>query len=85
MSRLGSGQDNDEKLKKALRSIEAKVLLMPCSHDQYFRPGPNEHDLRYLQHGKLVVIESVWGHIVGGGANPEDIQFMDRHIGEFLA
>lgn len=84
LSQLGGGQGDDGKLKEALESIEAEVLLMPCSHDQYFRPGPNEHDLKYLKRGRLAVIKSVWGHVAGGGGNMEDVLFMDREIGKFL-
>jgi homoserine acetyltransferase len=84
LSQLGGGKGNDEKVKEALESIQAKVLLMPCSHDQYFRPGPNKNDLNYLKHGRLAVIESIWGHIAGGGANEQDTLFMDKQIGEFM-
>lgn len=84
LSQLGGGQGDDGKLKEALDSIEAEVLLMPCSHDQYFRPGPNEQDLKYLKRGKLAVIESVWGHVAGGGGNMEDVLFMDKEIRKVL-
>jgi homoserine acetyltransferase len=85
LSQLGGRQGNDEKLKEALGSIQARVLLMPCWSDQYFRPGANEEEVKYLKHGKLAVIKSVWGHIAGGGGNPEDVTFMNREIEEFMA
>ena len=40
--------------------------------------------MKYLKHGKLVVIETIWGHLAGGGANAEDTDFMDKQIAEFL-
>lgn len=84
-SKPGGGLGDEDHLREALESIDAEVLLMPCSHDQYFRPGPNKNDMKNLKHGKLAVIESIWGHIAGGGANPEDVFFMDRQIRKFLA
>jgi len=71
-------------LKKALMSIEARVLLMPCLTDQYFRPYVNEKEVKSLQHGKCEVVPSIWGHIAGGGANPTDVEWMEKKIGELL-
>lgn len=71
-------------LEKALKSITARVLLMPCLTDQYFRPNANEKELKSLQRGKCGVIPSVWGHIAGGGANPKDVEWMGKRVGELL-
>jgi hypothetical protein len=40
--------------------------------------------MKYLKHGTLAVIESVWGHIAGGGANEEDTKFMNTRIAQFM-
>lgn len=71
-------------LEVALRTIEARVLLMPCETDQYFRPYVNEREVKSLRHGKVAVVRSVWGHIIGGGASREDTQWMDESIKTFL-
>ena len=69
---------------KALEGVKARVLVMPARTDQYFPPEDSENEMRYLEHGELAVLETVWGHIGGGGANEEDTAWMDRRIKEFL-
>lgn len=74
----------DKTLETALSSIKARVLLMPCETDQYFRPDANEREARLIPSATVKVIPSVWGHIAGGGANKVDTEWMDRTIKEFL-
>lgn len=76
--------DGDEDLKKALEGIRCPVLLMPCRTDQYFRPSESGFEMRSLKQGRLEVIESVWGHVAGGGGCADDIKFMDEKIKSFL-
>jgi homoserine acetyltransferase len=71
-------------LESALSSIKARVLLMPCQTDQYFRPDPNEREARSIPSATLEVIPSIWGHVAGGGANPADKEWMDKKISAFL-
>lgn len=40
--------------------------------------------MKYLKKGEYTPIETIWGHIAGGGANPEDTKFLDKKIAEFL-
>ena len=40
--------------------------------------------MKYLKHGKLAIIPTVWGHVAGGGGNPEDTEWMERQVTEFL-
>ena len=68
----------------ALASIKARVLLMPCQTDQYFRPDANEREARLISSASLEVIPSVWGHVAGGGSNPVDKEWMDGKIAAFL-
>lgn len=70
--------------KEALRGIKSRVMVMPSTTDQYFRWESSKEELPYLQNGVWAPIETVWGHIAGGGANPVDTDFMDKKIGEFL-
>ena len=69
---------------KALEVIKARVLVMPSRTDQYFPPEDSEIEMKYLKRGQLAVVETVWGHIAGGGANEEDTRWMDDRIKEFL-
>ncbi|KAF2105525.1 Alpha/Beta hydrolase protein [Lophiotrema nucula] len=73
-----------DSLEDALGKIQAKVLLMPCASDQYFRPGPNKREVKSVKHGEVAVIPSVWGHIAGGGASPKDTEWMNEKISQFL-
>ena len=68
----------------ALKSIKAKVLLMPCATDQYFRPYVSEREVTRLSSGSLEIMPSIWGHIAGGGANAKDVEWMDHKIKLFL-
>jgi len=70
---------------KALEDIRAKVLVMPARTDQYFPPEDSEIEVKHLKHGTLAVMETIWGHIGGGGANEADTQWMDKRIAEFMA
>ncbi len=71
-------------VEKALRSIRAKVLYMPCQTDLYFPPQYAEYEARFLRDVRLVPIPSIWGHIAGLGINPEDNAFIDARIREFF-
>jgi len=69
---------------KALRSIKARVLYMPCQTDLYFPPQYAEYESQFISNAKLVPIASVWGHIAGLGINTADNDFLNRTIDEFL-
>ena len=82
---LGGKSGDDEMFKSALGSVQARMLVMPCRTDQYFLPEDSEIEVPYLQRGELAVVESVWGHVAGGGANFKDTEYMNERIGKFLA
>lgn len=69
---------------KALRSIKARVLYMPCQTDLYFPPQDAEYEADFILDVKLVPIPSIWGHSAGLGINATDADFLNRTIGEFL-
>ncbi|CAO2649723.1 Nn.00g010150.m01.CDS01 [Neocucurbitaria sp. VM-36] len=71
-------------LEDALKTIEARVLLMPCETDQYFRPYVSQREVLSLRDARVEVVPSIWGHIVGGGANREDFEWMDEKVRVFL-
>jgi homoserine O-acetyltransferase len=69
----------------ALRSITARVLLMPGATDLYFRVADNEAELEHLRDGTLAVIPSIWGHWAGSPADiPADLQFLKAKVRAFL-
>lgn len=72
-------------LPAALASIQAKVLVMPSRTDCYFPPEDSEEEVKHLKHGELSVIESIWGHVAGGGGGtPEDNAFICKEVARWL-
>ncbi|KAL8765593.1 MAG: hypothetical protein Q9209_007375 [Squamulea sp. 1 TL-2023] len=80
---IGKTRDDGDYL-KALESITAKVLVMPSRTDAYFPPEDSETEIKHLKHGELAVIETVWGHMAGGGANEDDTRWMNDKIARFI-
>lgn len=73
-------------LPSALASIKAKVLVMPGRTDCYFPPEDSEEEVKHLKQGELHVIESIWGHVAGGGGGTEeDNQFIIDQVSRWLA
>jgi homoserine acetyltransferase len=72
-------------LSKTLARIKAKMLVMPSRTDMYFPPEDNEEEVRHLRSGTFSCIESIWGHIAGGGGGTkEDTDFIKREVKRFL-
>ncbi|KAI1847980.1 hypothetical protein JX266_006093 [Neoarthrinium moseri] len=71
-------------LQDTLLKIKARVLLMPCRSDQYFRWEASAKECEMIPNAVLEVIPSVWGHIAGAGANKVDNLWMDQKIALFL-
>ncbi len=69
----------------ALRSIKARTLALPCETDLYFRPEDNEAEVAHIPGASCRRIPSIWGHVAGGGANPEDSAFINAALVELLA
>ncbi|KAJ5373492.1 hypothetical protein N7517_005498 [Penicillium concentricum] len=74
----------DTSIQEALSRIKSRVLVMPCSTDQYFRWEASEKEARAIPRSTFVVIPSAWGHLAGLGCNAADEVFMDQAIAEFL-
>ncbi|EJF57664.1 homoserine O-acetyltransferase [Dichomitus squalens LYAD-421 SS1] len=76
---------DDDGFASVLRGIKAKGLIMPCKTDLYFPPEDSEIEVSHLgDNAKLVVIDSVWGHMAGGGANARDDDFIKTEVRKFL-
>ncbi|KAF8903440.1 homoserine acetyltransferase [Gymnopilus junonius] len=72
-------------LEKSLSAIKAKGLIMPSKTDLYFPPEDSVNELVSLQNtARLVVIDTVWGHMAGGGANAADDEFIAKEITKFF-
>ena len=70
---------------RALAKISAKAVVMPCRSDLYFPPEDSEIEVANMPHAQLRVIPSVWGHMAGGGLNPEDAAFINAALTQLLA
>ena len=46
--------------------------------DLHFPPEDNENEAHMIPDGKLRMIPSIFGHQAGGGANPDDMDFIDE-------
>lgn len=81
---IGNTPGYDGNFERALMAIKAKAIVMPGKTDLYFPPEDNEYEVRYMPNADFRVIPSIWGHFAGGGINPVDTQFIDRHVKELL-
>lgn len=76
------GFDGD--IEKALASIKADVLYMPCETDMYFPLATFEYEAQFIPSVTFKPIRSIWGHLAGSGINPEDNTFIHDQIKAFL-
>lgn len=71
--------------KRALRSIRARAIVMPCSSDMYFVPEDNAEEVRSMGRAELRVFDSPWGHCAGSpGRVPEFQRALDQAAAELL-
>jgi homoserine O-acetyltransferase len=73
-------------LDRALGSITARALVMPCETDLYFPPEDSAFAVAKMPRAELRVIPSVWGHLAGSPMlNPDDVRFVDESLARLLA
>lgn len=75
----------DGDFEKALAAITAKAMVMPCRSDLYFPPEDSEIEVGHMGNAELRVIPSAWGHMAGGGVNPDDALFINAGLADLLA
>lgn len=71
-------------LEDVLGRLKAKVLVLPCQTDQYFTWQHSKRESQFIMDAQFDIIPSVWGHIAGSGANPEDTNWLHQRITKFL-
>ncbi|KAF8896061.1 homoserine acetyltransferase [Infundibulicybe gibba] len=80
-----SGIRDGGDLGKCLSAIKAKGLIMPSKSDLYFPPEDSETEVSFMKNtARLVVIDTVYGHMAGGGSNSEDDIFIQAEVRKFL-
>ena len=75
----------DGDLRAALGAIRAQAYVMPSRTDLYFPPEDNELEVAQMSNAELRVIPSIWGHLAGGGGNPDDRAWLSEQLMELLA
>lgn len=70
---------------KAMRSIEARALVMPATTDLYFTPEDCKQEASLMPNSEYKPISSMWGHRAGNPyQNPEDEMFIKRAVERFV-
>jgi homoserine O-acetyltransferase/O-succinyltransferase len=70
---------------RALQSIQARAIVLPCSSDMYFVPSDNEVEVARMRRAELRVFCSPWGHCAGSpGRLPEFQRALDEAAAELL-
>jgi homoserine O-acetyltransferase/O-succinyltransferase len=70
---------------RALRTIQARTIVLPGRTDLYFPPEDSAIEVEHLRNAELRVIPSVWGHYAGGGKDPADTRFVDDALRDLLS
>ncbi|MDX2228045.1 MAG: alpha/beta fold hydrolase [Leptolyngbyaceae cyanobacterium bins.349] len=71
--------------RRALRSIQAKTLVMPATTDLYFTPEDCAAEAALIPQAEYRPIPSIWGHRAGNPyQNPEDAAFIRQAVQDWL-
>ena len=82
---ISSGPIYNNDFQKALKSIKARTILMPCNQDLYFRTKDNEFESRYIPNSVLKSIDSPFGHCAANPGNDKNFEKqLDKNISELL-
>ncbi len=80
---VGPHYNND--VKKALKSIRARTIIMPCTEDLYFRHEDNAFEAQFIPNAKIIPYSSPLGHCVANPGNDPDFEAtLDKNIHELL-
>ena len=82
---VGQTPDFGGSTQKALASITAPVLYLPSETDLYFPINDAREESRWIKNVTLAPIPSLWGHVAGVGATPEDLAFIESRLRVFMA
>ena len=80
---FGPHYKND--IKKALRSIRAQTILIPCTQDLYFRPEDNVFEAQHIPNVEIHPYDSPLGHCVANPGNDKNFEdVLDKNIHKLL-
>jgi len=69
---ISNGPIYNGDIKKALKSIKAKSILMPCNQDLYFPPEDNAIEASYMNNVDFRPFNSPWGHCAANPGNDSE-------------
>ena len=82
---ISAGPTYNNNFEKALSSIQAQTILMPCNQDLYFRTKDNEIEANYIPNVSLRPCNSPFGHCVANPGNDKNFEIeLDKNINELL-
>jgi homoserine O-acetyltransferase/O-succinyltransferase len=85
LNNIGVGPTYKGNYIKALKSIKAKTILMPCNQDLYFRTRDNEYEKKFIRGASLRPVDSSYGHCAANPGNDKNFQNeLDKNIIELL-
>ena len=71
--------------KMALKAIQARTILMPCTQDLYFPPEDNALEASYIMNADLRPFDSPFGHCAANPGNDSGFEAsLERAIGDLL-
>ena len=80
---VGPHYKND--IKKALQSIHAQTILIPCNQDLYFRPEDNFFEAQHIPNVEIRPYDSPWGHCVANPGNDKSFEIaLDKAVNDLL-
>ena len=80
---VGPHYKND--IKKALQSIRAQSILIPCTQDLYFRPEDNVFEAQHIPNVEIRPYDSPWGHCVANPGNDKGFEvLLDQAVNDLL-
>ena len=83
---ISAGPIYNNDFQKALKSIAARAILMPCNQDLYFRTKDNEIEAKYIRNVSLRPIDSPFGHCAANPGNDKNFELqLDKNISELLS
>jgi homoserine O-acetyltransferase/O-succinyltransferase len=69
----------------AMKTIQAKTLVMPSISDLYFTPEDCDREAALIPNSAYLPIPSIWGHRAGNPyQNPEDAEFIRQAVWKLL-
>ena len=82
---ISAGPTYNNNFEKALGSIQARTIIMPCNQDLYFRTKDNEIEANHIPNVSLRPYDSPFGHCVANPGNDKNFELeLDKNINELL-